>query len=67
MEKHIDSIKWKNALVLSNTILLTSTSEGDLIVEIIKVKPSLYISRKDRKHMVANMFFKLFIYVLVFK
>ena len=38
-------------------IKLTSTSEGDLIVEIIKVKPGLYISRKDRKHMAANMFF----------
>ena len=36
------------------------------MVEIIKVKPSLYISRKDRKHMIANMFFKLFMYVLVF-
>ena len=41
-------------------IKLTSTLEGDLIVEIIKVKPGLYISRKDRKHVVANMFFKLF-------
>ena len=29
-------------------IKLTSTLEGDLIVEIIKVKPGLYISRKDR-------------------
>ena len=47
-------------------IKLTSTLEGDLIVEIIKVKPGLYISCKDRKHMVANMFFKLFRYVLVF-
>ena len=37
-------------------IKLTGTLEGDLIVEIIKVKPGLYISRKDRKHMVANMF-----------
>ena len=36
---------------------LTDTLEGDLIVEIIKVKPGLYISRKDRKHMVATMFF----------
>ena len=35
-------------------IKLTSTLEGDLIVEIIKVKPGLYINRKDRKHMVAN-------------
>ena len=33
-------------------IKLTSTLEGDLIVEIMKVKPGLYISRKDRKHMV---------------
>ena len=40
-------------------IKLTITLEGDLIVEIIKVKPGLYISRKDRKHKVANMFFKL--------
>ena len=47
-------------------IKLTGTLEGDLIVEIIKVKPGLYISRKDRKHMVASMFFKLFRYVLVF-
>ena len=47
-------------------IKLTSTLEGDLIVEIINVKPGLYISRKDRKDMVANMFFKLFRYVLVF-
>ena len=38
----------------------TSTLEGDLIVEIIKVKPGLYISQKDRKHMVANMFFLSF-------
>ena len=37
-------------------IKLTSTLEGDLIVEIIKVKLGLYISRKDRKHMAANMF-----------
>ena len=37
-------------------IKLTGTLEGDLVVEIIKVKPGLYISRKDRKHMVANMF-----------
>ena len=36
-------------------IKLTSTLEGDLIVEIINVKPGLYISRKDRKHMVANI------------
>ena len=34
---------------------LTDTLEGDLIVEIIKVKPGLY-----RKHMVANMFFLSF-------
>ena len=47
-------------------IKLTGTLECDLVVEIIKVKPGLYISRKDRKHMVANMFFKLFRYVLVF-
>ena len=47
-------------------IKLISTLDGDLIVEIIKVKPGLYISCKDRKHMVANMFFKLFRYVLVF-
>ena len=39
---------------------LTDTLEGDLIVEIIKVKSGLYISRKDRKHMVANMFFLSF-------
>ena len=45
---------------------LTDTLEGDLIVEIIKVKPGLHISRKDHKHMVANMFFKLSKYVLVF-
>ena len=37
-------------------IKLTSTLEGDLIVEIIKIRPGLHISRKDRKHMVANMF-----------
>ena len=36
------------------------TLEGDLIVEIMKVKPGLYVSRKDRKHMVANMFFLSF-------
>ena len=41
-------------------IKLTSTLECDLIVVIIKVKPGLYISRKDRKHMVANMFFLSF-------
>ena len=41
-------------------IKLTSTLEGHLIVEIIKVKPGLYISRKDRKHIVVNMFFKAF-------
>ena len=46
-------------------IKLASTLEGDLIVEIIKVKPGLYVSRKDRKHMVANMFFKFFRYVSV--
>ena len=47
-------------------IKLVGTLEGDLVVEIIKVKPGLHISRKDRKHMVANIFFKLFRYVLVF-
>ena len=48
------------------SIKLTSTLEGDLIIEIIKIKPGLYISWKDRKHMVANMSFKLSRYVLVF-
>ena len=32
----------------------------------MEVKPGLHISRKDRKHMVANTFFKLFTYALVF-
>ena len=39
---------------------MIDTLEGDLIVEIIKVKPGHYISRKDRKHVVANMFFLSF-------
>ena len=38
------------------SIKLTGTLEGDLIVKITKVKPGLHISRKDRKHMVANTF-----------
>ena len=29
------------------------------------LKPDLHISRKDRKHIVANTFFKLFMYALV--
>ena len=40
-------------------IKLTSTLEGDLLVEILKIKPGLHISRKDRKHMVAPTCFKL--------
>ena len=44
-------------------IKLTSTLEDDLVVKIIKVKPGLYINRKDRKHMAANMFVKLSRYV----
>ena len=31
-------------------IKLTSTLEDDLVVKIIKVKPGLYIKRKDRKN-----------------
>ena len=59
---NISDIQW----TIHMPIKLTGTLEGVLIVEIIKVKPGLYISRKDRKHMVANMIFKLFRYVLVF-
>ena len=57
LKKKIGSLKTDN---------LNGPLEGDLIVEIIKVKPGLYISQKDRKHMVANMSFKLSTYVLVF-
>ena len=56
---NISDLQW----TIHMPIKLTSTLEGDLIVEIIKVKPGLYISRKDRKHMVANTFFKLSRYV----
>ena len=35
-------------------------------VKKIAVKPGLHISRKNRKHMVVNTFFKLSRYALVF-
>ena len=38
--------------------------DGEQAFDIIK--PGFHISRKDRKHMVANMFFKLSMCVLVF-
>ena len=59
---NINDLQW----TIHMPIKLTSTLEGELIVEIIRVKSGHYIGRKDRKHMVANMFFKLSRYVLVF-
>ena len=61
---NINDLQW----TIHMPIKLTSTLEGDLIliVKIIKIKPGLYISRKGRKHMVANMSCKLSRYVLVF-
>ena len=53
----------RRLLSTMNVLKLTSTLVGDLMVEIIKVKPGLYVSREDRKHMVANRDVLVFTYL----
>ena len=38
-----------------------------MTITVVRVKPGLHISRKDHKHIVTNMYFKLYRYGLVSK